>query len=443
MEKTPRIAKKVLKPIREFGYPPQFGLELYNVGLEDELRVLEETYLLDIVRDGGSTFKFVSAGYGGGKTHFAYLFRELAWRHGFISSYVSLSPAHTQFHNLLSVFRAIVKELQRPLSDSEKEMIMEGKLSEEKGIDKLIKRWFMTEKNKFETTAADPDDAATKLKAYAKSIRDFDNLYFTKVARKSFESLLDNDSDSFENLMLWIKDDYDRNLHAEFGIKRIDDTDTFSLLRSLAVLLRDYMGYSGLIIFFDEGERHSSTSKQRDLQVSNLRQIIDACADGSMPGVMFFYTVPDENEFLNPTGQTYEALKQRLRKHFTQIHPLHPNINLEKLSPENSELVIEYLIKIGKKITELFMLAEDIKFDSRVTDNTIRNIAMAVEERLGTEVSYKRLFVQTICQALEIQRSDPNSSISRDQATDIVRDVDSKAKDSKDRNADDDAIDES
>jgi len=361
MEKTQRIAKRVLKPIREFGTPPQFGLELYSVGLENELRALEEEYLVDTIKNGGSTFKFVSAGFGGGKTHFTYLFRELAWRHRFVSSYVALSPAYTQFHKLLSVFRAVSKELQRPLTDTEKEMIMEGKMADERGIDKLIKRWYMDKKKEFEK--ADPDNAEEKLRQYANTIRDMDNLYFTKVIRKSFESLIDEDLDTFENLMVWITADYDRSLHGSMGIKKVDDTDTFSLLKSLAVLLREYMGYSGLIIFFDEGERHSSTSKDKDIQVSNLRQVIDACGDQSISGTLFFYTVPDENEFLNPTGHAYEAIKQRLRKHFTQAHPLHPNINLEDLSPQKGKEVVEYLSQVGRKLGELFELAEGLKFD--------------------------------------------------------------------------------
>lgn len=425
MEKTQRIAKKILKPIREFGIPPQFGLELYSVGLENELRALEDEYLVDTIKNGGSTFKFVSAGFGGGKTHFTYLFRELAWRHRFVSSYVPLSPANTQFHKLLSVFRAIVKALQRPLTDIEKEMIMEGKISDERGIDKLIKRWYMAKKQEYEKI--DPDTVEEKLRQYANTIRDMDNLYFTKVIRKAFESLIDEDTDTFENLMVWITAEYDRTLHGNLGIKKVDDTDTFSLMKSLAVLLRQYMGYSGLVIFFDEGERHGSTSKDKDIQVSNLRQIIDACGDQSISGTMFFYTVPNEDEFLNPTGHAYEAIKQRLRKHFTQAHPLHPNINLENLSPEKGREVIDYLSRVGQKLADLFQLAEGVKFNQKNLETSITNIASSVEKRLHGEVSYKRLFVQSICEAFEILLANPSSTvITAESAESIVRDSKSR-----------------
>jgi hypothetical protein len=424
MEKTQRIAKKVLKPIREYGIPPQFGLELYSVGLENELRALEDEYLVDTIKNGESTFKFVSAGFGGGKTHFTYLFRELAWRYKFVSSYVSLSPSHTQFDKLLSVFRAICRELQRPLTDTEKEMIMEGKDQDEKGISNIIKRWYQKKLNEFKTI--DPNTVEEKLRQYANTIRDLDNLYFTKVIRKSFESLIDNDLDTFENLMVWITSDYDKSLHGELGIRKINDTDTFSLIKSLSVLLRKYMEYSGLIIFFDEGERHSSTSKAKDIQISNLRQIIDACGDQSIPGTMFFYTVPDENEFLNPTGHAYEAIKQRLRKHFTQAHPLHPNINLEDLSPHSGKEVVEYLSRIGQKLADLYALAEGQEFDQNTLEKSIVNVATSVEKRLHGEVSYKRLFVQSVCQAFDIIVTDHSTLITPEKAEEIVRESKSK-----------------
>ena len=79
MDLTSEISREILKPLRESGIPPKFGLEFFSSGFEDVFYHLENEYLKDIVKKRGSTFKFVSASFGGGKTHFTYQFREIAW----------------------------------------------------------------------------------------------------------------------------------------------------------------------------------------------------------------------------------------------------------------------------------------------------------------------------------------------------------------------------
>jgi hypothetical protein len=421
MELTPEIAKMILKPIRESGIPPKYGLEFFSSGFEAVFNILEEEYLQDIIKNNGSSFKFVSASFGGGKTHFTYQFREIAWKNNYATSYVPLSPAHTQFDKLLSVFRAICNNLERPLQESEKINILDHKKPEEIGLVKLIKHWYYKKYQEFDEH--DHNTVEQKLNEYSETIRDFDNIYFTKVIRNMFKSLIKGDLDTFENLSVWIENNYDKKIHEEFGLKKIGDADTFRLIKSLSKLLTEHMGYSGLIIFFDEGERHALSTKSKDIQISNLRQVIDACGDQSMPGIMFFYTVPDENEFLQPTGHAYDAIKQRLQKHFTQDHPMFPNISLEKIISNLPDEIERNLVDIGKKLAKLYELSENTKFNDLTLNDSIKNIAKAALDQRFGEVAHKRLFVQSVCEAFDLLVSGKESEINKVLAQNLTKNI--------------------
>lgn len=429
MELSQDIAKMILKPIRESGIPPKYGLEFFSSGFETVFNILEKEYLQDIIKNNGSSFKLVSASFGGGKTHFTYQFREIAWKNNYATCYVPLSPAHTQFDKLLSVFRAICNNLERPLQESEIFDILVHKKPEEIGLVKLIKHWYYNKRLEFDQH--DHNTVDQKLQEYSETIRDFDNIYFAKVIRNMFKSLIENESNTFEDLSVWIENDYDKKRHEPFGLKKIGDADTFRLIKSLSKLLTEHMGYSGLIIFFDEGERHALSTKSKDIQISNLRQVIDACGDQSMPGIMFFYTVPDENEFLQPTGHAYDAIKQRLQKHFTQDHPMFPSISLEKIISNMPDEIERNLVDIGKKLAKLYELSEKFKFNDATLNNSIKNIAKAALDQRFGEVAHKRLFVQTVCEGFDLLASGKESEISYDLAQNLVKNIGSSMQSSE------------
>lgn len=74
--------------------------------------------------------------YGGGKTHFLCCVRDLAWNHGFVVSYVSLSPGESPFHRLQLVYRAVVRGTIPPLAPDE---LLSGY---EQGIASFLRSWY-------------------------------------------------------------------------------------------------------------------------------------------------------------------------------------------------------------------------------------------------------------------------------------------------------------
>lgn len=433
MDLTPEIAKMILKPLRESGIPPKFGLEFFSTGFETVLSSLYESYLDDIILKKGSSFKFISASFGGGKTHFTYQFREKAWEKNYATCHVTLDQNSTQFHKLLSIFQEIVQKVQSPLSDEEKILIYgETKKPEELGLPNLIKKWFFFKQNEFKNIHG--EEWQQKLKNYIQEIgRDFDNIHFGRVIRNMFESLFNDDLDSFDDLTLWLQHgEISGGIDKKFGIKKPAESETFRMIKSLSKLLTDYMGYSGLVIFFDEGERQALRSKDKNTQVANLRQVIDQCGDQSMPSILFMYTVPDENEFLQPKGQAYDAIKQRLQKHFSQEHPLFPNISLEKLLSDDDEEVIDDLFMIGKKLSKLYEIAYTAKFPESL-DISIRNVATNARRQRYGEVSFRRLFIQSVCEGLDLLSNGIEPEITPSIAESLVRNEGKKISESEDQ----------
>jgi len=394
----PEIAKMILKPLCENGTPPNFGLEHFSSGFEDIIKTLTDVYLDDIILKKGSSFKFISASFGGGKTHLVKQFREKAWEKNYVTCYVTLDERSTQFHKLLTVFQAIINHLQAPLSDQDKiDIFGELKRREELGLSKLLKEFYFKKKNEFKQK--NNSDWEKNILEYINEIRDFDSIYFGRVIRNMLKSLVFDNRDDFENLEKWFDGELLGGIDKKFDIKKIPENESFRLLQSLSQLITEIFRYRGLILFFDETEQHALRSKDKDIQIANLRQIIDKCGDQSLSSILFFYTVPNAEEFLQSKGHGYDAIKQRLEKLFSQQHPLFPNVNLEKIMSDDDSVKMEQLQYVGNKLGELYRIGYNTTFPDNL-NVSIGNVAKACLEQKFGQVNYRRLFIQSACEAL-------------------------------------------
>ncbi len=109
-ELSVELANHIVQRLSEGGQPPELGIQHINAGNETFLRILETEYLGRILK-GGSSFKLVEGYFGGGKTHFLYCVRELAWSHGFVCSLVELSPHECPYDDPLRVYQAVARHL--------------------------------------------------------------------------------------------------------------------------------------------------------------------------------------------------------------------------------------------------------------------------------------------------------------------------------------------
>jgi hypothetical protein len=399
----PDVARQIIETVGGHGTPPEWGFQYFTSGLDEYLQVIEDDYLRTYVARGGSSFKLVIGAYGGGKTHFLYNIRELAWKHDYVVSYVMLRHDESPFHQMDKVYKAIAGNLMYPMKPEE---ILRGG---EKGIGAFLKVWFQRTLEKIQSLEASPELVREALDLQRRSAtHDVESANFAKAIRAAFTALAEERPEDFDLVVQWLMvEGYDRVLHREFGILRpIERSSAFSAIRSLVQWVRN-LEYKGLVILLDEAEQvPSMSSRQREIMLSNLRELIDECGQSSFRNVMIFYAVPNES-FLEGQSHVYEALKQRVTSVFEFFNPSGVRLYLERLTAEP----LPVLADIGTKLAAVFQQAYGVALDPAKVHEAVDLIAAeSFEQRFG-DIGYKRLFVQGIVRAFHYLRRRPDEPI--------------------------------
>lgn len=397
---TSKVARQIIEVVGSCGSPPEWGFQFFTVGIDSYLKVLEEEYLKSFIKNGGSSFKMVIGAYGGGKTHFLYNIRELAWKHNFIVSYCSLRHDESPFYKLDKIYKAIVQNLMLPMTPQE---ILAGG---EKGLDAFLKTIYM---NLRESEKIEDDEEKEKETIYGfinNNVSGIENLNFLKGIRQALTFLFEEKSKDYENILQWLYcDGYDRHIHRQYGILQpVERGQAFSMIRSLVQWIKN-LKYSGIVILFDEAERVASlTSKQIELLLSNIRELIDECGHSAFKNVMIFYAIPDESPFERGKSPTYEAVKQRISTVFDFYNPTGVKISLDNLELEPILLLRE----IGKKLKNIYEIAFSMELPKLKTQEAINIVSEVAHGQKFGDIGYKRLFVQGIIRAFNYLKHKPD-----------------------------------
>ena len=187
-------ARKIIEIVGGQGNPPEYGFQYFTAGLDIYLNTIDEEYLRSFVRDGGSAFKMVIGAYGGGKTHFLYCIREIAWKYDYITSYITLSPEQTPFHKLEQVYKAIVANLV--YRQTPEELLSEYG----RGIEAVIKKWY-NEKYQELSAKLTGDAVARELNTYASSLGPYESISFRNAVKEAFIALTEKREEDFTLIM--------------------------------------------------------------------------------------------------------------------------------------------------------------------------------------------------------------------------------------------------
>jgi hypothetical protein len=401
-----QLARAIINKLGSTGTPPEFGIEHFTVGLEPYLKVIEDEYFDGILKYNLSSFKLIIGNYGGGKTHFLYTVRDLAFRHNYCVAYVSLNPTECPFDKLELVYKGIAASLIAPRPADAPTAVWD------KGIESVVRKWHDDQRKLHDRTDS--------LRKYLETLPTTESTSFSNAARGAFASLLAEDGEGFSDVVQWLKgEDVSKEVRVQHRIsERIDKATAFRVLRSLIQWVHA-IGYTGLILLFDEAERGMSISSSRDKRraLDNLRQLVDECGNSRLPGAMVFYAVPDENLLLEGTGGVYEALKQRLRSAFNETNPVGVRINLEELGIEPTE----FLKRLGARLADLFEAAYEMKLGEAKRDAIVRALADLAVSAFAFDVGYRRLFVVSVLDAFHQLRATPALEFGRKEAEKLLR----------------------
>jgi len=404
MKITQNTARMIINKLGESGTPPESGVRHFSAGLDTYIDVLREEYLNTNLKIGLSSFKLLVGDYGAGKTHFLYVLREYAWDQNYVVSLVKLSPSSCPFDKLKLVYKNLCSEIIPPPSDRNVVSYTE------KGIRYLLEEWFEDIRDKFKKSLKvdDPYDyeLTESLKSYINSLKlSVESNSFKNAVIQYFKASINGDEESKNLIISWLSgEDTDRSALKEYMIfERLTKATAFPLLRSLCQFVRD-IGYNGLLIFFDEGERMSSISgsRQRKEALDNLRQIVDESGNSRLPGVLFIYAITPKIETDEITE--YPALRDRLRanRNLSKINPLSVRIDVEKLDISGQEL----LEIIARKLVSIYEVAYNYKFQPEVYSRISEFATYAANTTLTVNV--RRLFVKSMVAVLNYIKNTKN-----------------------------------
>jgi hypothetical protein len=415
MALTQQEAQHIVRKLGESGIPPTRGLEAYSVGIDSLLATLENEYLRGYLPDGGSSFKLVVGEYGSGKSHFLYRLRDKAWENGYVVSRTELSPKECPYDNQLKVYQAVVSNLIFHDSDPNVE--------DTRGIEAFLENHLF---NALKTLGIDSPTTSLGLDLRAKLW--LDTILRFKVESPSYrhavyfylQAVAEENEAHKRVISAWLRGETIALKDVrQFSItERMDRSIAFKMLRSLAQLIHE-LGYAGLVLLFDEGDRMVSIGSSRTEKVAcdNLREVIDRCAGESLPATLFVYAVPPY--FVTNIAPQYEALSQRIssKVKFSRKNPFSVQISLDQLDYPGEEL----LRMIGEKLLLIFELAYDVKFDRELQAGNIEQLAESCASLLST--SHRRHFVKSLIDILTEQRVEGERLYETDGVETVVRGV--------------------
>jgi hypothetical protein len=402
---NPDLARHIIQRVGESGQPPEQGISYLNVGNGTYLRILEEEYLIRLKHNPrGSSFKLVQGYYGGGKTHFLYCVRDLAWKHGFLTSLVNLSPQECPYDDSVKVYAAVAMNLTSP-------PVSEG-IEPTRGLTDVLRDLADDRR-----TAMGEERAMVWIERTAARVST-ESHSFRRAASAFMAAYLKGDAGREAILEPWLLGEAVPQTDTRpMGVfEAIDSSTGFKMLRSLSQIISGY-GLSGMALLFDEVDRNLSLTSRKMLAVGdNLRQVIDLCGQARLPSTLFIYAVPPE--FLRNVVPEYPALDQRLKSPvpLSERSPQAAVIDLEHLDMDPAAL----LNGIGERLLSIFETATGWNADASIQSHN-RTLLADTMAAYTFEVSHRRLFVKTYVDFLYGQKAGDEHRLTPEEATRIIQ----------------------
>jgi hypothetical protein len=398
------------------GQPPSPEIaDLISVGMQQDLDTFESEYfgadgLLPNTEQGA--FKLVEAYYGGGKTHYLRAVERVAHRNGFASAFVELHKDSCPLTRFDLIYSRVVEALTLPGTDDRPAVV---------GIADVIRAWIRQPQGHGEESAIEYAEAR---------LQELGDLPFPTLRIALCEAaraIASDDRATLDETLVYLHSGKISPALRKRGILEVIDVRSGSLaLRSLACWLRA-IGYPGLVLILDEGDRSLSIAsvKEKTTASNNLVQLINDTSKGTgWPGVLFLYSIPLWRDFQHTFG-TNAALMQRVQGTGFPGVPPAMRIVLDDRYPTDNEK-IAFCVEVGRRLASIFECGYPTGRSEAEPDNLARDVARAVVQQV-IDVSFRRLFIQSYVAALFLARG--GRQLSRSDIDQIVAGETSKLAD--------------
>lgn len=349
--RVPKRIATVLMNSLKGGVVPRIGLPYITVGREAEISALLRD--LEIVADGGASFRFVVGRYGSGKSFLLQTIRNHAMGKNFVVADADLSPER-RLQGTKGQGLATYRELVRNLSTKTR--------PEGGALTLVLDRWIAGVQASVAADGITPEvpgfDAEVERRIYAvindlrEMVHGFD---FARLLAAYYRAHTEGDDETKAYVTKWFRGEYRTKTEAkvELGIGCIiTDDDWYDYIKLLARFLVG-AGYAGLVILVDElvNLYKIPHAISRQYNYEKILTMYNDALQGRAEylGVLMSGTpqcVEDRRRGL----YSYEALRSRLTQgrfgREGMVDLLAPVIRLQPLTHEELLVLIEKLADI-------------------------------------------------------------------------------------------------
>ena len=245
-----RIAQTVINSLKG-GVVPRIGLPYITVGRKNEIEAL--LHDVDIISEGGASFRFIVGRYGSGKSFLIQTLRNYVMERGFIVADADLSPER-RLQGTKGQGLATYRELIGNLSTKTK--------PEGGALTLVLDRWINNVQSEAaQETGLTPGDPLLtqavdkKIWAVTSTVSELVHGFeFGRLLSAYYHAYAEGNDDLKMKVLRWFRGEYGtkREAREELGVNIIiSDEDWYDYLKLFAVFFR-LAGYTGMMIMIDE-----------------------------------------------------------------------------------------------------------------------------------------------------------------------------------------------
>lgn len=403
-----RIAQTVLNSLKG-GVVPRIGLPYITVGRKAEIEAL--LHDVDIIREGGASFRFIVGKYGSGKSFLIQAIRNYVMDKGFIVCDADLSPER-RLQGTNGQGLATYRELIGNLSTKTK--------PEGGALTLVLDRWISSvQTTAVQETGLTPGDPALskevdrKIFEVTSQVSELVHGFeFAELLSAYYHAYIDGDDEKKANVVRWFRGEFalKREAKEALGVNIIiTDDDWYDYLKLFAVFFR-LAGYSGMMIMIDElvNIYKIPNSITRQYNYEKMLTMYNDTLQGKARylGIIMGST-PQALEDRRRGIYSYEALKSRLAEgKFSKPGArdmLAPVIRLEPLTPEE-------MLVLCEKLTD--MHAGLYGYETGVTTEDLSSFIKVEYERVGADQNITpREIIRDFIELLDLLYQNPDMKI--------------------------------
>lgn len=351
-----RIAQTLMNSLKG-GVVPRIGLPYVTVGRKAEIDALLRD--VDVIADGGASFRFIVGKYGSGKSFLLQTIRNYVMAKNFVVVDADLSPER-RLQGTRGQGLATYKELIRNMSTKTK--------PEGGALPLVLDRWISSVQQETAASAGmdvmDPQLAPLVEKrisavicALNEMVHGFD---FARLLTLYYRAHVSGDDETKAKVLKWFRGEYATKTEArqELGVNIIiTDDDWYEYLKLFACFLKQ-ANYAGMLILIDElvNIYKIPNAITRQYNYEKILTMYNDTMQGKAQhlGIILCGT-PQCMEDPRRGVYSYEALRSRLAEgRFSGEHQdlLSPVIRLQPLTLEEMLILVEKLADIHAGLYE-------------------------------------------------------------------------------------------